>query len=72
MVVQNIFGGKYGECIECCKLFLFHSLRCCALLLQEWAEEVYPPYANGPAYVISSDIVTFILSQHKDRKLKVG
>ncbi|RYR08955.1 hypothetical protein Ahy_B05g076873 [Arachis hypogaea] len=37
---------------------------------REWPEEVYPPYANGPAYVISSDIVTFILSQHKDRKLR--
>lgn len=53
-------------------LFLLHSLRGHILLLQEWPEEVYPPYANGPAYVISSDIVTFILSQHKDRRLRVS
>ena len=61
------------QCAECYKLFFFRSiLRYCVLLLQEWPEEVYPPYANGPAYVISSDIVTFILSQHKDRRLRVS
>ncbi|XP_057422343.1 hydroxyproline O-galactosyltransferase GALT2-like [Lotus japonicus] len=42
-----------------------------AVTYEEWPEEVYPPYANGPAYVISSDIVTFILSQHKDRRLRL-
>ncbi|XP_057748944.1 hydroxyproline O-galactosyltransferase GALT2-like [Arachis stenosperma] len=42
-----------------------------AVTYEEWPEEVYPPYANGPAYVISSDIVTFILSQHKYRKLRL-
>ncbi|MED6192648.1 Hydroxyproline O-galactosyltransferase galt2 [Stylosanthes scabra] len=42
-----------------------------AVTFEEWPEEVYPPYANGPAYVLSRDIVTFILSQHKDRKLRL-
>nr|KYP52989.1 putative beta-1,3-galactosyltransferase 20 [Cajanus cajan] len=42
-----------------------------AVTYEEWPEEVYPPYANGPAYVISSDVVTFILSQHKDRRLRL-
>ncbi|KAK7319093.1 hypothetical protein RJT34_03806 [Clitoria ternatea] len=42
-----------------------------AVTYEEWPEEVYPPYANGPAYVISSDIVTFILSQYKDRRLRL-
>ncbi|KAK7246921.1 hypothetical protein RIF29_41792 [Crotalaria pallida] len=42
-----------------------------AVTYEEWPEEVYPPYANGPAYVISSDIVTFILSQHKNRSLRL-
>ncbi|CAL0324887.1 unnamed protein product [Lupinus luteus] len=42
-----------------------------AVTYEEWPEEVYPPYANGPAYVISSDIVTFILSQHKNRMLRL-
>nr|XP_040255486.1 hydroxyproline O-galactosyltransferase GALT6-like [Aegilops tauschii subsp. strangulata] len=27
----------------------------------EWEEEVYPPYANGPGYVISSDIAEYIV-----------
>ncbi|TKY59843.1 beta-1,3-galactosyltransferase 20 [Spatholobus suberectus] len=42
-----------------------------AVTYEEWPEEVYPPYANGPAYVISSDIITFILSQHKERRLRL-
>ncbi|TKY71935.1 beta-1,3-galactosyltransferase 17 [Spatholobus suberectus] len=37
----------------------------------EWPEESYPPYANGPAYIISRDIVTFIISQHKGRRLRL-
>ncbi|OIW00638.1 hypothetical protein TanjilG_09119 [Lupinus angustifolius] len=42
-----------------------------AVTYEEWPEEVYPPYANGPAYVISSDIVTFIISQQKNRRLRL-
>ncbi|WVZ62280.1 hypothetical protein U9M48_012044 [Paspalum notatum var. saurae] len=29
---------------------------------EEWPEEIYPAYANGPGYVISSDIADFIMS----------
>ncbi|EEE62845.1 hypothetical protein OsJ_17648 [Oryza sativa Japonica Group] len=33
-----------------------------AVTYEEWPEEVYPPYANGPGYVISSDIAGAIVS----------
>ncbi|KAJ1414197.1 Glycosyl transferase, family 31 [Sesbania bispinosa] len=42
-----------------------------AVTYEEWPEAVYPPYANGPAYIISRDIVTFILSQNKERRLRL-
>ncbi|KAG4960282.1 hypothetical protein AAZX31_13G203200 [Glycine max] len=42
-----------------------------AVTFEEWPEAVYPPYANGPAYIISRDIVTFIISQHKERRLRL-
>lgn len=40
-------------------------------MLQEWPEEVYPPYANGPGYVISSDIAKFVVLQHGNQSLRV-
>lgn len=48
----------------------------CILLMrlptsQEWPEEVYPAYANGPGYVLSSDIVDFIMSEFTKQGLKV-
>uniref|UniRef100_A0A0E0IQ29 Hexosyltransferase n=1 Tax=Oryza nivara TaxID=4536 RepID=A0A0E0IQ29_ORYNI len=42
-----------------------------AVTYEEWPEEVYPPYANGPGYVISSDIAGAIVSEFRDRKLRV-
>jgi hypothetical protein len=39
---------------------------------QEWIEEEYPPYANGPGYIISSDIAQYITSEFERQKLKVG
>nr|GEX18306.1 hydroxyproline O-galactosyltransferase GALT2-like [Tanacetum cinerariifolium] len=42
-----------------------------AVSFEEWPEAVYPPYANGPGYVISSDIAKFIVSQHTKRKLRI-
>ena len=39
---------------------------------QEWPEEDYPPYANGPGYVLSSDIAHFIVSEFEKRKLRVS
>lgn len=41
-------------------------------IVQEWPEEVYPPYANGPGYIISIDIAKFVISQHGSRSLRVS
>ncbi|CAN6455233.1 unnamed protein product [Victoria cruziana] len=40
-----------------------------AVTFEEWPEEVYPPYANGPGYIISEDIARFIVSRHTNRNL---
>uniref|UniRef100_A0A0D9WWI7 Galectin domain-containing protein n=1 Tax=Leersia perrieri TaxID=77586 RepID=A0A0D9WWI7_9ORYZ len=42
-----------------------------AVTYEEWPEEVYPVYANGPGYVISSDIAEFIVSEFMDQKLRL-
>lgn len=39
--------------------------------MQEWPEEVYPPYANGPSYIISCNIAKFIVSQRSNQNLRV-
>lgn len=39
---------------------------------QEWPEEDYPPYANGPGYILSSDIAQFIVSEFEKHKLRVS
>lgn len=49
-------------------LIVFNSL---FINSQEWAEEEYPTYANGPGYIISSDIAQFIVSNFEEHKLKV-
>lgn len=45
---------------------------CVFCALQEWPEEDYPIYANGPGYVISSDIADSILSEFVNHKLRVS
>lgn len=40
-------------------------------VIQEWPEEDYPPYANGPGYIVTSDIAHFIVSEFKKHKLRV-
>uniref|UniRef100_A0A0A9EJ34 Hexosyltransferase n=1 Tax=Arundo donax TaxID=35708 RepID=A0A0A9EJ34_ARUDO len=42
-----------------------------AVTYEEWPEEVYPAYANGPGYVISSNIADFIVSEFTKRKLRL-
>ncbi|XP_056158572.1 hydroxyproline O-galactosyltransferase GALT2 [Syzygium oleosum] len=42
-----------------------------AVTYEEWSGDIYPPYANGPGYVISSDIAKFIVSQHRNRSLRL-
>lgn len=42
-----------------------------AVTYEEWPEEDYPPYANGPGYVVSSDIANFILTEFEKHTLKL-
>ncbi|KAJ1438991.1 Glycosyl transferase, family 31 [Sesbania bispinosa] len=38
---------------------------------EEWPEEDYPPYANGPGYILSSDIARYIVSDFEMHKLRL-
>ncbi|XP_051123215.1 hydroxyproline O-galactosyltransferase GALT6-like [Andrographis paniculata] len=38
---------------------------------EEWPEEEYPPYANGPGYIVSSDIARPILADFESNKLRL-
>ncbi|CAN6549083.1 unnamed protein product [Malus baccata var. baccata] len=42
-----------------------------AVTYEEWPEEDYPPYANGPGYIISSDIAKSIVSEFERHKLRL-
>ncbi|KAL5216956.1 hypothetical protein ABZP36_017640 [Zizania latifolia] len=42
-----------------------------AVTYEEWQEEVYPHYANGPGYVISSDIAQYIVSEFDNQTLRL-
>ncbi|XP_050371860.1 hydroxyproline O-galactosyltransferase GALT6-like isoform X2 [Argentina anserina] len=42
-----------------------------AVTYEEWPEEDYPTYANGPGYVVSSDVAKFILSEFEKNKLRL-
>ncbi|GJN35503.1 hypothetical protein PR202_gb24286 [Eleusine coracana subsp. coracana] len=42
-----------------------------AVTYEEWPEAVYPPYANGPGYVISIDIAKDIASRHANQSLRL-
>ncbi|KAK9750863.1 hypothetical protein RND81_02G227800 [Saponaria officinalis] len=42
-----------------------------AVNLVEWPGDVYPPYADGPGYIVSSDIARFIISEFKKTRLRL-
>ncbi|WVZ11657.1 hypothetical protein V8G54_016187 [Vigna mungo] len=42
-----------------------------AVTYEEWPEEEYPPYANGPGYILSSDIASYIVSEFEVHKLRL-
>ncbi|KAB2624624.1 beta-1,3-galactosyltransferase 19 [Pyrus ussuriensis x Pyrus communis] len=42
-----------------------------AVTYEEWPEEDYPPYANGPGYIISSDIAKSLVSEFEKHKLRL-
>ncbi|KAJ0982782.1 hypothetical protein J5N97_011037 [Dioscorea zingiberensis] len=42
-----------------------------AVTYEEWPEEDYPPYANGPGYVVSSDIARYVVSDFEKHTLRL-
>ncbi|CAK8563111.1 unnamed protein product [Lathyrus sativus] len=42
-----------------------------AVTYEEWPEEDYPPYANGPGYILSYDIAHYIVSEFEKHKLRL-
>uniref|UniRef100_M4D7G3 Galectin domain-containing protein n=1 Tax=Brassica campestris TaxID=3711 RepID=M4D7G3_BRACM len=42
-----------------------------AVTYEEWPEEYYPPYANGPGYILSYDIAKFIVDDFEHRRLRL-
>ncbi|XP_058086042.1 hydroxyproline O-galactosyltransferase GALT5-like [Magnolia sinica] len=42
-----------------------------AVTYEEWPEEDYPPYANGPGYIVSSDIAQFVVTEFEKHALRV-
>ncbi|KAG0478840.1 hypothetical protein HPP92_013559 [Vanilla planifolia] len=42
-----------------------------AVSFEEWPEEVYPTYANGPGYIFSSDIARFVAYKHANQTLRM-
>ncbi|WOL04197.1 hydroxyproline O-galactosyltransferase GALT6 isoform X1 [Canna indica] len=42
-----------------------------AVTYEEWPEEDYPPYANGPGYVVSADIADFVISEFEKHALRL-
>ncbi|XP_042502967.1 hydroxyproline O-galactosyltransferase GALT6-like [Macadamia integrifolia] len=42
-----------------------------AVTYEEWPEEDYPPYANGPGYIVSSDIAHFVVSEFENHNLRL-
>ena len=68
-----LIGVDFVDCLSRLS-YCFHVivyLTTVVLMKQEYPEEVYPPYANGPGYIISEDIAKYIVSQHVNQKLKV-
>ncbi|CAL5355163.1 unnamed protein product [Camellia sinensis] len=42
-----------------------------SIIEQEWPEDYYPPYANGPGYIVSYDIARYIVSEFEKHKLRL-
>ncbi|XP_021747936.1 hydroxyproline O-galactosyltransferase GALT6-like [Chenopodium quinoa] len=42
-----------------------------AVTYEEWPGEIYPPYADGPGYIVSSDIARFIVTEYRKDRLRL-
>ncbi|XP_057777198.1 beta-1,3-galactosyltransferase GALT1 [Salvia miltiorrhiza] len=38
---------------------------------EEWQDETYPPFANGPGYIVSNDIARTVSKKHRKGHLKI-
>lgn len=73
-ILKELYGVSSRKSLYMGNLNLLHRpLRSgkWAVTYEEWPQLVYPPYANGPGYIISSDIAKYIVSQHVNRKLRL-
>ncbi|KAL8033712.1 hypothetical protein ABFX02_13G176600 [Erythranthe guttata] len=73
-ILKDIEGVSPGRSLYLGNLNLLHRpLRTgkWAVSYEEWPEEIYPPYANGPGYIISSDIAEHIVAQHANHSLRL-
>ncbi|KAM0854694.1 hypothetical protein ACQ4PT_050283 [Festuca glaucescens] len=42
-----------------------------AVSYEEWPRATYPPYADGPGYIVSSDIANFVVSEMEQGRLNL-
>lgn len=74
VVLRHIKMNSLGKPLYMGNLNLLHRpLRTgkWAVTEEEWPEDIYPPYANGPGYVISGGIAKFVVSQHANQSLRL-
>ncbi|GJN22974.1 hypothetical protein PR202_gb10585 [Eleusine coracana subsp. coracana] len=75
VVLKTIAIAEYGVRVVPAKYIMKCDddtfVRLDSVLDQEWPEDVYPPYANGPGYVISSDIAQYIVSEFDNNTLRL-
>ncbi|XP_035550146.1 hydroxyproline O-galactosyltransferase GALT6-like isoform X2 [Juglans regia] len=70
-------GNHFAERMAVRKSWMQHKLIKSSIVAArffvalEWPEEDYPPYANGPGYILSSDIAHFIVSEFETHKLRM-
>ncbi|XP_010552611.1 PREDICTED: LOW QUALITY PROTEIN: hydroxyproline O-galactosyltransferase GALT4 [Tarenaya hassleriana] len=73
-VIQEAKKVKEGQSLYIGNVNFYHKpLRAgkWAVTYEEWPEEYYPPYANGPGYILSSDIAQFIVNEFEEQKLRL-
>ncbi|XP_042034794.1 hydroxyproline O-galactosyltransferase GALT6-like [Salvia splendens] len=73
-VIEAATARKDGRSLYIGNMNYFHEpLRSgkWTVTYEEWPEQVYPPYANGPGYIISSDIAKAILSDFEKHELRL-
>ncbi|RID51519.1 hypothetical protein BRARA_H02174 [Brassica rapa] len=73
-VIQQAEKVKGGDSLYIGNINFYHKpLRTgkWAVTYEEWPEEYYPPYANGPGYILSYDIAKFIVDDFEQQRLRL-